>query len=87
MEVKSDRATRSHTAAHRSGGPAQAAAGPATSREYLPNVVTGDDRDPRRPGCAATPACFNGDTTICTQPNGTRVKLYSTTTRPRKIAM
>lgn len=30
---------------------------PATSGEYLPNVVTVDDRDARRPGCACA-ACL-----------------------------
>lgn len=40
VKVGSDRADRSHTARR------------PRLAEYLPNVVTADDRDARRPGCA-----------------------------------
>lgn len=59
VEIGSDRANRSHTAWYRRAG--------CLVREYLPSVVTVDDRDVRRPGCARALARFNGDTTICTQ--------------------
>lgn len=57
VKAGSDRAGRSHTAPR--------------VREYLPNVVTGDDRDvrPRAPALcpACLPACLNGDTLFCAQ--------------------